>query len=82
MKKYLLIVPCLVLVITGCTSVTASGPGWTLKTTSFIWDRENVTASVGTNGVTTFHEDKSTPDQQSLAILTQAIIQMAGTAAK
>lgn len=69
-------------IFTGCTNVTATGPGWTLNEQSFLWSRKNITATVSTNGATSLHEDESTPDQQSIAVLSQAIIQMAAQGGK
>lgn len=80
MKKLVLILP--MIAIVGCTSINATGPGWSLKTHSFLWDRANVSASVATNGVTSFHEDTSTPDEQAIAQLSQTLVSLVASMPK
>lgn len=69
MKKILLIAAA-VLFAAGCTTskVTHNKDGsWGVSNTSFLMQRMNVRASVDTNGVASFSEDKMTPDQQTLS---------------
>jgi outer membrane lipoprotein SlyB len=86
MNKTLIVIAAgLVLVgVTGCKSITASGDGWSLKENSFLWSTSNTSASVtSTNGIkTTFSQDNSSADQKTIQTLADATVNLAGKFAK
>lgn len=74
MKK--LVIGAIAMSLIGCTTSKLNGPSgsngqpsWSIQNQSFLWTRANVKGSIDTNGVFSFSEDTSTPDQKTIESL-------------